>query len=250
MSRPIEELGELCSGDYDQDGVQNYIDNCPWVFNPAQEASDLDWLGDACDADRDGDAILDAADNCPQTPNPLQEDLDRDGVGDICDTEFCYDVGSKECLDPLGPFLVSPGPDLVVKAGDTVPLLFWSNRKNRAVEYIWSMVSPPEGFDEGIRHPRGWASLSTGFNYHYFTGRRPEITPGVPGVYVIKLSARLLFDDDLYPAKRTSESVLTIIAVGSPVGGCSQTHGTDIGSLFLLTGLVLLAWRRFRGVGE
>ena len=35
-------------GDYDGDGIDDDRDNCPLVFNPAQEDRDLDGIGDAC----------------------------------------------------------------------------------------------------------------------------------------------------------------------------------------------------------
>ena len=58
--------------DTDGDGIPDYLDNCPLVFNPGQEDADGDGVGDACD-------------NCPDTYNPDQADLDRDGVGDACE---------------------------------------------------------------------------------------------------------------------------------------------------------------------
>ena len=51
-------------------------DNCPFLFNPDQTDTDLDFAGDACD-------------NCPLDANPLQTDTDRDGIGDACDNCRC-----------------------------------------------------------------------------------------------------------------------------------------------------------------
>lgn len=41
--------------DYDLDGVQNPIDNCPVTYNPDQRDRDRDGDGDVCDLDLDGD---------------------------------------------------------------------------------------------------------------------------------------------------------------------------------------------------
>lgn len=60
------------TSDWDMDGTENDLDNCPFIANPAQEDYDEDLLGDSCD-------------NCAFIANPQQEDEDGDGVGDHCD---------------------------------------------------------------------------------------------------------------------------------------------------------------------
>jgi hypothetical protein len=73
--------------DTDGDGISDYLDNCPTVFNPDQADRDGDGTGDVCDDDRDGDGVPNLTDNCPDTPNPDQADLNHDGVGDVCDAD-------------------------------------------------------------------------------------------------------------------------------------------------------------------
>jgi hypothetical protein len=57
--------------DTDGDGVPDYMDNCPTVYNPDQKDLDDDGIGDACD-------------NCPKVSNPDQADSNNDGLGDTC----------------------------------------------------------------------------------------------------------------------------------------------------------------------
>jgi hypothetical protein len=83
------------AADSDGDGISNAEDNCPTVFNPAQEDYDGDLTGDSCDTctDLDDDGFGDPGfpastcqiDNCPSIANPVQEDTDGDTVGDSCD---------------------------------------------------------------------------------------------------------------------------------------------------------------------
>jgi Putative metal-binding motif/Bacterial TSP3 repeat/Thrombospondin type 3 repeat len=53
----------------------------------SQADFDLDQNGDACDTDDDNDGVADGGDNCPLGFNPGQEDLDGDGQGDACDQD-------------------------------------------------------------------------------------------------------------------------------------------------------------------
>jgi MYXO-CTERM domain-containing protein len=62
------------SDDYDNDGLEDDLDNCPWVANTDQADSDGDGIGDSCD-------------NCPNVPNVDQADTDGDGIGDACDVD-------------------------------------------------------------------------------------------------------------------------------------------------------------------
>ncbi len=241
-------FGDACNSDLDNDGVQDYVDNCPQISNPTQANADGDSLGDLCDADMDDDGLLNQADNCATIVNNDQNDSDRDGFGDVCDANgYCFVVDRVDaCLDPASAFSVYAGDDRVVQTGERTPLLIWANRKNRAIQYVWSLESRPDGSSAVISHPRGSSTLSTPYNYHYKKDRRVEFRPDVAGDYVLKLSAELVFGDDLYPEKNVASVQMTLTSKGeSTAGGCATASGSNLGLLGLLLGLVALRRRRY-----
>jgi len=87
-------------------------DNCPLVYNPAQEDRDRDSVGDSCDActDSDGDGFGNPGfpyntcpdDNCPYAYNPGQTDSDGDGVGDACDWDTVRTTCTRLVVGPGG----------------------------------------------------------------------------------------------------------------------------------------------------
>ena len=149
-------LGDACDPDapaLDNDGIINFLDNCPEDDNPNQADSDHDAIGDDCDPcpddrfnDIDGDGICDgtefnpdmmdgAYDNCPgsfeldltgdiTTFNPDQEDCDGDGNvegGNACDSSYdrwpeCYDQGS-----PTFDISIPWSGDIKEADGDGIP---------------------------------------------------------------------------------------------------------------------------------
>jgi MYXO-CTERM domain-containing protein len=239
-------FGDACNSDKDNDGVQDFVDNCPMVSNPQQANADGDLMGDLCDADMDDDGILNEADNCKTVVNNDQRDEDRDGSGDVCDSGYCYVVDQvSACLDPTTAFSVYAGADRPVQTGETVPLLIWANRKNRAIEYEWTMVTRPDGSSATVHHPRGSATLSTPYNYHYKEGRRVEFTPDMAGEYVLKLTAKLVFADDLYPEKNLASVQVALTAEGdNQTGGCSTAPAGGGLALLALLGLALVRRKR------
>jgi hypothetical protein len=67
-------------------------------------------------------------------------------MGNVCDSNgFCFVVDRVDaCLDPSSVFAVYAGEPRVIRTGEKLPLLFWANRKNRALEYEWTIVDRPE----------------------------------------------------------------------------------------------------------
>jgi hypothetical protein len=84
--------------DWDLDGVEDALDNCPYQSNPGQEDADGDTIGDACEPDSDGDGVIDDEDNCIDGYNPIQEDSNGDGIGDACEPDEDGD-GSPDTVD-------------------------------------------------------------------------------------------------------------------------------------------------------
>ena len=104
------------------------------------------------------------------------------------------------------------------------------------------MVSRPEGSGATVRFPRGSVTLSTPYNYHYKANRRAEFVPDRPGEYELKLTAKLVFADDLYPDKNVASASFRLRAEGEPQGGCST--GGAAGGLWMLGLLGLGLLRR------
>ena len=110
------ELGEVTS-----DGVPDFQDNCPSLYNPQQLDTDGDYRGDPCDncaqvpnglqADADLDSVGDVCDNCLTVFNPGQSDLDGDLSGDVCDDDSDADGLDNSDEMNLGTNPLSPDTD-------------------------------------------------------------------------------------------------------------------------------------------
>jgi hypothetical protein len=208
---------DVCNTDADGDNVTDTIDNCVNVANPDQSDTDRDGLGDACDVDIDNDGVLNASDNCRGVPSPSQLDSDGDGSGDACDQKFCVVVDPSDkanCLDPMGPFAVSPGAQsAAVGVGVATRLPIFANRNGVAIHFAWSFTSRPAGSTAAIAHPTGWASASEHehWRYLYPYGEVPAFTADVAGTYNLQLTASLVFPDAAYPEVSTSIATVAIV---------------------------------------
>jgi len=82
---------DCLSDDKDGDNIPDGVDNCPLIFNPAQEDFDLDTTGNACDPDDDGDFVADDED-C----NPKDASV-HPGAEELCDGKDnnCNGIGDE-----------------------------------------------------------------------------------------------------------------------------------------------------------
>ncbi len=116
----------ILSGDIDDDGIPDTLDNCPYTFNTDQNDEDVDGFGDLCDdcTDTDGDGFgnpgfprnICEVDNCPDSANADQLDTDGDGIGDVCDDDDDNDT----VLDSLDNCPLVFNPDQLDTDGDTL----------------------------------------------------------------------------------------------------------------------------------
>jgi hypothetical protein len=218
--------GDACDNDTDKDSIDDTRDNCPTVANINQKDTDGDKIGDLCDSDFDGDGVTNLRDNCKYTENSDQVDADRDGKGDKCDSTFCYVVDGDEdhCLDPKAAFQVY-SPDVEAQTGKELRLRLFANRVDAMMRYTWSIVESPADSSATVENPSGMVRRSTPYEYHYFKGNIPSLTPDAPGTYKVKVLATLAFADSVNTSfPRDSSYTLTVQADGPPLGGCSMAH--------------------------
>jgi len=137
----VDELEDISFfRDNDNDGYQNYEDNCPTTYNPIQRDRDRDGIGDACD-------------NCQTVSNPDQADNDNDGRGDVCDS---YTPSSNNNI----PREEAETPEVVTEAESPVyvPSGFYLNNDDEIEVNLpnWGsvVVDIPRSYDsdnDGIR---------------------------------------------------------------------------------------------------
>ena len=115
LSKIFPKVSCTFNGDYDCDGINNNLDNCPYDYNPSQKDTDNDNMGDVCDDDIDGDGIknpigavdesgniniasyqhnhwswnnnLSHWDNCIFIKNENQDDSNKNWIWDGCDED-------------------------------------------------------------------------------------------------------------------------------------------------------------------
>ncbi len=238
----INSFGDACDNDQDKDNIKDSADNCPMVANFDQKDFDGDKIGDACDLDLDNDGIINIKDNCLENSNADQADADRDGKGDACDSRFCYVVygDEKNCLDPKTTFQVY-GPLTKVKTGEETRLRLFANRENVPIRYKWIVEGRPAGSNATVVNAQGTVRVSSPYEYHYVKSNVATFTADEPGEYKIKLTANLVFQDEVnanFP--KDSMYIMTVVAEGDSTGGCSMARGTGAGAIgFIVAGLLL-----------
>ena len=172
--------------DVDGDGIPNWQDNCPELYNPSQADADMDGLGDDCDncpntansdqVDRDGDGVGDLCDNCPGLANLDQADFDQDDIGDRCDCDPVQEwvapfsgLGEYHTLgdmdvDQQGCVYLAGGVGVETSGQDYVVVKYDADG-NEAWTVTWS--SPGEAYDEA----RAIAVKTVGeLSFTYVTG--------------------------------------------------------------------------------
>lgn len=77
------------SDDSDHDGIDDSLDNCPYVSNPNQ-------------ADGDGDGVGDVCDNCAGTPNPDQKANSCGDIWSAATTGYVTTVASNNVGQVIG----------------------------------------------------------------------------------------------------------------------------------------------------
>ena len=86
---------DMCS-DIDNDWKIWYYDNCPYISNKDQKDINNNNIWDACEFDKDEDWVFDSVDNCIAIKNPDQEDDDLDWIWNSCDNCFLYNPSQKD----------------------------------------------------------------------------------------------------------------------------------------------------------
>ena len=116
VQKILDELDiEIPGLDFDGDGIEDNLDNCPGAANPNQKDTDSDGAGDICDLsddrDDDQDGIANIKDNCLAVSNPNQRDVDSDGIGDVCDATDDRDNDADGVINSLDNCQTTPNAD-------------------------------------------------------------------------------------------------------------------------------------------
>ncbi len=128
--------------DFDGDGINNDMDNCPAISNTDQEDSDGVLDNDAVVIDSDGDGVPDSEDAFPWNPKEYADE-DGDGLGDNIDTDGDGYTNAEEFKAGTDPLDSTDMPQKASsdESGGSFPVgllmlgLLALMRRSKAIEY-------------------------------------------------------------------------------------------------------------------
>ena len=122
--------------------------------------------------DTDGDGVDDALDDCPTVADPAQADADGDGAGDACDP--CTNVGNVAIVKPLVKLsrLLAPAGDdkLTLNGTLTVPTTPTIDPATNGLRILLTAVSGASVLDVTVPGGPAWRTSATSWKYKALTG--------------------------------------------------------------------------------
>jgi hypothetical protein len=117
LDDPMEEFVAATGG-----AIYYVGDSLEFLLDAVDSSLDVWIASDQVTNDTDGDGVINYGDNCPLVYNPDQADADGDGIGDLCDLGCCIGIRGNIDDDPgqsidisdlvyLVDFMFNSGPE-------------------------------------------------------------------------------------------------------------------------------------------